>query len=656
MNRQEAREEYYRALRLGQREYKELEAAGKDPNPAVLDEILEGLPVTAAQDIGLVEIPAERIVGTKSAGRISAFTAGFLPILGIDSEFAAKWVELCCAHLSDEGIRDPILCYEYLGNFYVQEGNKRVSVLKHFGAPRIPGTVLRILPPMSDEPHIIAYYEFLEFYKGSKLYEVQFRRPGDYAKLLAHLGKAPGAEWTDWERRTFTAYLQYFREAFYSLKGDQLDLRPEEALLLWLQLYSFRDLGKLSSSELKKTLSGLWDDVVTIAQETPVQVQTDSAVLENQGGIFSRLMTSTPDHLNVAFVHQGSLETSNWIKGHEKGRLHLEQALPGKVTTRSYFHADSPEQAAALLKQAVSDGAQVVFTTTPPLSRPTLKAAVTYPKVRFLNCSVNIPYTSIRTYYSRVYEGKFITGAIAGAMAQNDRIGYVGSYPIFGVPASINAFALGAQMTNPRVKIDLRWSCQQGNPIQDFIREGIRVISNKDVPLPDQTYLEFGEYGTYLVSDNGTLTPLGSPCWLWGRFYENVIRSILSGAWSQSKDSRQAVNYWWGMDSGVIDVKLSDKLPEGLRSLANMLRQGLQSGTLDPFRRRIIAQDGSLKNDGSQSFTPDVLLHMDWLCDNVEGSIPEFSQVTPVAQPLVRELGVYRDRTPVEPIEKESVL
>lgn len=46
-------------------------------------------------------------------------------------------------------------------------------------------------------------------------------------------------------------------------------------------------------------------------------------------------------------------------------------------------------------------------------------------------------YSSIRTYYGRIYEAKFITGAIAGAMAGDDRIGYIASYPIFGVPASI---------------------------------------------------------------------------------------------------------------------------------------------------------------------------------------------------------------------------
>ena len=38
--------------------------------------------------------------------------------------------------------RQPIRCYEYMGRFYVQEGNKRVSVFKSFGSPTVPGLSL----------------------------------------------------------------------------------------------------------------------------------------------------------------------------------------------------------------------------------------------------------------------------------------------------------------------------------------------------------------------------------------------------------------------------------------------------------------------------------------------------------------------------------
>ena len=642
-----AREEYSRALKMGLKEQKELAAKGKDISPAVLEEILPDISGESTVNIGLVEIPAERIVGTKTAGRITAFTPGFLPLLHDESEFAIKWMHLCKAHLSEEGIRDPIECYEYLGNFYVQEGNKRVSVLRYFGAPKIPGNVQRILPAPSEEPKIKAYYEFLDFYKAARIYDIQFRQPGDYAKLLAYLGKEPGEDWTEREQKTFRAYFQYFREAFAACHGGTLDLLPEEAMLLWLRVYPFRDLGRLSAAELKRSISRLWEDMVSISQETPVQVDTEPAP-EGKGSILSMLLPLKPEHVHVAFVHQRNTATSPWIAGHEEGAAYLQEVMAGHVTVRSYFYADTPEQAEQVLDRAVEEGAQIVFTTTPQLSRPTLKAAVKHPKVRFLNCSVAAPYSSVRTYYSRVFEGKFITGAIAGAMSENDSIGYIGSYPIFGVPASINAFALGAQLTNPRAKVVLRWSCQAGDPVEDFLKAGIRVVSNRDIPTSNQKYLEFGTYGTYLIEEDGSLLHLGSPCWMWGKFYEHVVQSVLNGTWDQGKSAAHAVNYWWGMDSGVIDVALSDQMPEGLTLLADILRKGLQDGSIDPFRRRLVAQDGRVINEGDRSLTPEELLQMDWLCENVEGSIPEFDTILPYSQAMVRELGIYRDLIPME--------
>ena len=501
-------------------------------------------------------------------------------------------------------------------------------------------------------PRIQAYYEFLDFYKVSASYDVQFRQPGDYAKLLSFLGKSPKEPWSDREKRTFSAYFRFFREAFAVVKGDKLDLLPEEALLLWLRVYPFQKLGNLPSDELNKTVAGLWEDMVSISQEEGAEVQTEPETEQKQN-ILTKLITGTPGHVDVAFIYQRDFQTSAWNIGHKEGAEHLQEVFGDRVTVRSYFHADTPEQAEEALEEAVASGAQVVFTTTPQLSRPTLKAAVKHPKVRFLNCSVDAPYSSVRTYYSRVYEGKFITGAIAGAMADNDEIGYVGSYPIFGVPASINAFALGAQLTNPRAKVYLRWSCEERDPVGALTRQGIRVISNRDVPTVGAQYLEFGNYGTYFIQDDGSLMPLGSPVWMWGRLYEHVVRSVLQGTWNTGKNVTRAVNYWWGMDSGVIDVELASHLPQGLRTLADQLRKGLQNGTLDPFNRPIYDNKGVLRNPEGGSFSPRQLLHMDWLCDNVVGQIPPFERILPYSQAMVRELGVYRDSiTP----EKEGSL
>lgn len=641
MSRFVATEEYNQALKLGQKEYKEASAAGKQLHPLVLDELLPNDFTESVVDAGLVEIPAERIVGVKAAGRVTAFSASFRPLLDIKTEFGAKWVNLCEAHLGDTGITDPIQCYEYLGNFYVQEGNKRVSVLRHFESPRIPGYVKRILPAKTEEPRIQAYYEFLEFYKDAKLYQPQFRRPGDYGKLLKYLGKGKGEAWSEDERRTFRAYYHYFTEAFASVGKDK-DLVPEEALLLWLELYPYENLGSLPAQELKKSVSALWEDMVTSNSEVSVKLQTN-ADDSGKTSLVSRVMAAL-DQLNVAFVHQLSPSASTWVLGHEMGKEHIETVFGDKILVRSYYDASTPEQTEVLLEQAVEDGAQVVFTTSAPLRREALKMAVKYPKVRFFNCSVDQPYSSIRSYYARLYEAKFITGAIAGALANNDRIGYMAAYPILGEPASINAFALGAQMTNPRAQIELKWSCIPGTSQADFFADGIRIVSNKEAPTESKMFLDFCNYGTYLMDDKATLIPLGTPVWGWGQFYEYAIKTILSGGMQKEKGSGTALNYWFGLDSGVIDLKLSDRLPQGVRQMAKLLYEAVKQGYIDPFGRKIMAQDGTVKNDGTESFTSEQILRMDWLCDNVIGYIPTIEEIRLESRKIVQELGIYRDK------------
>ena len=640
MSRLEAIEEYAKALKLGQKEVRECQFRNRPTNPAVLHQVAGELAADKSIDIGLVEIPAGRIVGTKTAGRISAFSPSFLPLLDKNSEFANKWIDLCAAHLN-EGIRDPIVCYEYYGNFYVQEGNKRVSVLRYFESPRIPGIVHRVMPAPSEEPRYKAYLEFLDFFKCTKMYDVRFTAPGCYARLCEAVGIPMGTPWKTDEVRRFRAYFQYFRDAFHDLDGHELSVSPEHALLVFLEVCDYADLGKLSASELKARLQKMWPNIVARSQGAPA-VKTEPPAPDRSVSP-TRLLTKIigADHLNVAFVHNRTEAASPWTRGHEAGRRYLEETFGKSITCRSYFGADTPEHGDLALRTAILEGAEVIFTTTPLLISPALKISVEFPKIRILNCSLHMPYSTVRTYYPRVYEAKFITGAIAGAMAKNNRIGYVGTYPIHGEPAAINAFALGAQLTNPRAKIELKWSCLKGNPSRELFDSGIRVISNRDTPDEKRIYTD---YGTYFYNEEGKSIPLGSPVWRWGKFYEQVIQSIRAGSFDES--SNRAVNYWWGLRSGVIDVTLTDKLPSGIRYLADMIRGGLLQGTIDPFLRRILDQNGVQRCDGTHPLTPDELMKMDWLCDNVIGHIPTLEEVIPESRATVNLLGVFEEDLP----------
>ncbi len=631
--------EYIKAQRLGQKEKKELLAAGKRPFPAVLDEIVhEG---AQSIEIGIREIPADMIRGTVSAGRISAFSASFLPLPEPDSEFAMKWIALCEAHLSDTGIRDPIECFEYLGEFYVSEGNKRVSVLRYFGAVRIPARIRRIMPQDREDPRTAAYFEFLDFFRATGLYDIRFTKTGDYARLVSAAGKAPGEEWTEREVKKLSSAFRSFKETFLSLTETRKDLRAEEALLLFLKVYSYEQFTEMNPAELKKALLALRSDFFSASEPDSLELRT--LPNEEEKGVISKLISGVPKRISAAFIHRADEETSSWTRGHAEGARQLARTFADAVTVRNYFHADTPEAAEMLLDQAAADGAELIFTTDPPLLIPTLKAAVRHPKVRFFNCSAFRPLASVTSYYCRTYEGKFITGMIAGALAENDLVGYIGSYPILGVPASINAFALGARMTNPRARILLEWSCTEVDCVRKLREKGVRVISNRDIPVPDPDYLKHGYYGTFMLDAEGGLQPIASPVWVWGKLYENIVRTVLHGSLEKKE---LAVNYWWGMDSGVIDVALSELVPSGVRMLAETMMDRLKKGEFDIFAQKLTAADGTVISDGSTPLSWVEILKMDKLSDAVEGHIPEYGELFPMSRELVRELGVHRESIP----------
>ena len=642
----DALDQYNAALKAGQKYYKAALSKGEYPYPVALDDFVDETRMASTSKIGVIDIPVSLIVGTKTAGRQSALAGNFMPLMTPETEFARKWIALCEAHISDEGIRDPIKCYEYLGRFYVQEGNKRASVLMSYGARKIPGSVTRLVPAYSDDPEIQMYYEFLHFYSLSGSYLVRFRKTGDYTRLQAALGVSEDHIWTDSERRSFSAGFARLTDIYRKVTGGSGEPDNEDvsdALLVWLQVFSFQDLKNLPEEELRKNLASLLPDIRSYSSDgSEIKVSSDADIAEQ--GILSRILSiGRPSHVKAAFIYAFDPARSEWTKAHEHGRRYLEEKLPDVVTT-SIYSAVNHDYYSAMV-QAISDGNDLIIATTPPMIDTCRRISIEYPAVKVLNCSLSLPYHGIKTVYSRIYECKFITGAIAGAMAENDNIGYVANYPIYGTMANINAFALGARATNPRARIQLHWSCTPGDPTLEFQKSGIRVISNRDAANADSRHFAL-EWGTYLTDADGRLSPLAVPTWNWGKVYERVIFSILSGGWDLS--SSRAVNYWFGLDTGVLDIRLSDDLPSGVYSLACILTNGIREGRIDPFHTYIRDQAGTLRNDGQQGFSYNELMEMDWLADNVDGRIPEFDELFDRSKELVRLLGIYRDRIPPE--------
>lgn len=632
------KEDYSKAFKLGKKDYQARMLRGVKPTLQVLDDIMPEKGSYSEASLGLVQIPIDQIVGTKTVGRSSSFAGNFMPILRESTEFAEKWIQLSISHV-EQGIRDPIKAYEYMNRFYVEEGNKRVSVMKFFGAVSIPGNVMRIIPKRTEEKENKIYYEFLDFYQAAPVNYIWFSKEGSFRKLQEAVGKKPGEVWSEDELLQFSSIYTRFMAEYQAKGGNKLKITPGDAFLSFITLYGYEDISHRTTTEMQKLVSKSWEEFQLLQQEAEVELKMKPN--QKKKPLFSILNNFKIKKLNIAFIYEKTPGTSAWTYAHELGRLHLEQRYPEEVQTAAYENG-TQENIDGLLQEAIDAGCNLIFTTTPPFVQASVKAAIANPSVRILNCSLNTSHRYIRTYYSRMYEAKFLMGAIAGAMAENNRLTYIADYPIYGSIANINAFALGAKMINPRARVYLEWSAKKEIGIEEKIREMTSsCISGRDMVIPEEASRFFGIYHMA----EGRPRSLAMPLWHWGKFYEQLIWAILEGTWKYDDNPSvtKAINYWWGMSEGVIDVICSKYLPIGTKRLVELLKSTICSEVFNPFSGILYSQTGTVIADPNQSLSPEEIMKMDWLAENVIGDIPGQEELKEQAAPVVKQQGIKQE-------------
>ncbi len=623
-----ASDDYKKALKMGKAAYRRALSRGEYPYLPALDAILTQAEMKTEESLGLVNIPLDQIVGTKTEGRQNSFANNFMPLMPEYSEFARKWDGVVDYHMN-QGIGDPIVCYEFMNKFYVLEGNKRVSVLKYFGVDSIEGTVTREIPYPQDTPESRIYFEFLDFYKDSQVNYIWFTQPGSFPKLTLALKKKPGEKWTDEDKENFRSLYTEFSGLFKDKGGDKLKITAGDALLFYLSLYSYKEIQEKSHSEKAKDLDRIFKELPALGDETQESLVFKPEAASG-GSVLNRILHPLGGKtLRIAFIHDRRMSESGWTYGHELGRMHVEDVFGDRIQTAAYFLQDDERDIAELIDAVIQDGYEIIFTANQKFLAASLKAAIEHPEVKILNCSVGQPHNSIRTYYGRLFEAKYLAGMIAGAMTENEKIAYRANFPIYGTMAEINAFALGARMTNPRAQVYLHWdSLKDHEHLSELLdREDISVVSGNDMIRPGQ---EGSAYGLFIRKDGKTVN-LAAPIWNWGRFYERIISDILQGSWDSGDDvkSRNAVNYWWGISSGIIDLVLSGNLPRGVRRFADVMRSRIveEDWLLNPFAGKLFLQDGRAVGTDAGALPAQEVITMNYLLEGIVGSVPSLDEL-----------------------------
>ncbi len=241
----------------------------------------------------------------------------------------------------------------------------------------------------------------------------------------------------------------------------------------------------------------------------------------------------------VAFIYVGPHNDGGWSQAHEQGRLYVQKMLGSKVQTTYKENIALGSQFSQTVASLVAQGYKMIFATS--YGYVTKAVADKYPQVKFEQATGTLVTKNVSEYFGRAEDTVFLSGMAAGAAAKCNTIGYVVAYPIPEVIRHANAFALGAQLTHPGVKVKLVWTNSWFDPskekkaAQSLHAAGACVLGqNVDSPATGQYAETVHVPWVGYDSDSAKFAPkswLTASVYNWGLYYLKRVKEGMNGTW-----------------------------------------------------------------------------------------------------------------------------
>lgn len=280
------------------------------------------------------------------------------------------------------------------------------------------------------------------------------------------------------------------------------------------------------------------------------------------------------------------------VKGMQENLLLSDDQIERKIVDDT--DEDGTKKA---IEECVSDGCNIIFTTSWGYMQVTADMAEKYPDVYF---SHGTGYMSngknFNNYFGRIYQARYLSGIVAGMNTKNNKIGYVAAQDSSNaeVTGGIDAFAIGVESVNPKAKIYVdvtnSWydEKKEKKASERLLSMGCDVMTQHcDTSYPQTLAQEKGVYGIGYNSDMSKETPkscLTSVIWNWSAYYTAAVKSVIDGTWDGS-------NYYGGMAEGLVEITgLASFAADGTQQKVDEATAEILSGQNNVF-------DGVLKTN-----------------------------------------------------------
>jgi simple sugar transport system substrate-binding protein len=327
----------------------------------------------------------------------------------------------------------------------------------------------------------------------------------------------------------------------------------------------------------------------------------------------------------VGFVYVSPIGDAGWTYQHDLGRLQMEKETG--VTTKYVENVPEGPDAERVIREMAKRGDKVIFATSFGYMNPMLKVSKNFPKTAFVHATGYKMGKNMGLYNARFYEGRYLTGVIAGEVTKSNVLGYVAAFPIPEVLQGINAFIQGARSVNPKAELRVIWVNSWFDPGKErqasltLMSQGADVITHHtDSTAVVQAAEEKGKYAFGYHSDMskyGATAHLTATTHLWGNYYTKVVKAAQAGNWKPE-------NIWGGYKEGMIRLApLNPSLPAELRNRIASMEKQMADGSLHPFAGPVVDQSGKTRVAAGETMSDADLSGMDYY---VQGVVSKLSK------------------------------
>ncbi len=333
-----------------------------------------------------------------------------------------------------------------------------------------------------------------------------------------------------------------------------------------------------------------------------------------------------PAPLKVGFIYVGPTGDAGWSFAHDEGRKQAAARFGDQVVTTYVEKVPEGPDAERVIRDLVAQGNKLVFATSFGFMESMVKVAKDHPEVLFEHATGYKTTENLRVYEARFYEGAYLAGIVAGRMTRTNTLGFVASFPIPEVVRNIDAFTLGAQSVNPKVKTKVVWIYNWFDPPKEteaaksLMNGGADVLlQNTDSTAVLQAAEKAGKYAFGWDSDMSAFAPkahLGSCVLNWGVYYEKAFKDALEKTWKTGETK-------WGVKEGMVGLaKVADFVPADVKALVEKASAGLKDGTLTPFTGPVVDNTGKVRLAKGTPSDDKWLGGINFYVKGVEGKVP----------------------------------